>query len=139
MYLLDTDTLTHLHGGNSNVVDRLKSIVDAEVAVTIITKVEILRGRIDYLLKAETGANLLKAQELLFRTEELLLDLPIVPMNQAASIEFDRLRSVSKFRKIGRADLLIASITIANRATLVTRNLRHFKQIPGLRVENWVD
>jgi predicted nucleic acid-binding protein len=48
MYLLDTDTLTHLHGGNSNVVERLKSIVDTEVAITIITKVEILRGRLDY-------------------------------------------------------------------------------------------
>lgn len=139
MYLLDTDTLTHLHAGNSNVVERLKSVADIEVGITIITKVEILRGRIDYLLKAETGANLLKAQELLFRTEELLNDLAIVPINQAASIEFDRLRGVSKFRKIGRADLLIASITLANRATLVTRNLRHFKQIPGLRVENWVD
>ena len=139
MYLLDTDTLTHLHAGNSNLVERLKSVADIEVGITIITKVEILRGRIDYLLKAETGANLLKAQELLFRTEELLNDLAIVPINQAASIEFDRLRGVSKFRKIGRADLLIASITLANRATLVTRNLRHFKQIPGLRVENWVD
>jgi phosphopantetheine adenylyltransferase len=32
-----------------------------------------------------------------------------------------------------------ASITLANRATLVTRNLRHFKQIPGLKLENWVD
>jgi tRNA(fMet)-specific endonuclease VapC len=139
MYLLDTDALTHLHAGNSNVVERLKSVVDIEVGITIITKVEILRGRIDYLLKAENGANLLKAQELLFRTEALLNDLAIVPINQAASIEFERLRSVSKFRKIGRADLLIASITLANRAILVTRNLRHFKQIPGLRVENWVD
>ena len=139
MYLLDTDTLTHLHAGNSNVVERLKAVAGIEVGITIITKVEILRGRIDYLLKAETGANLLKAQELLFRTEGLLNDLAIVPINQAASIEFDRLRGVSKFRKIGRADLLIASITLANRATLVTRNLRHFKQIPGLRVENWVD
>jgi tRNA(fMet)-specific endonuclease VapC len=139
MYLLDTDTLTHLHAGNSNVIDRLKSVADTDIGITIITKVEILRGRIDYVLKAETGANLLKAQELLFRTEQLLNDLAIVPIDRPASIEFDRLRAESKFRKIGRADLLIASITLANRATLVTRNLRHFKQIPGLRLENWVD
>jgi tRNA(fMet)-specific endonuclease VapC len=139
MYLLDTDTLTHLHAGNSNVVDRLRSVAAVEVGITIITKVEILRGRIDYLIKAETGANLLKAQELLFRTEKLLNDLLIVPIDRSASSEFDRLREVSKFRKIGRADLLIASITLANRATLVTRNLRHFKQIPGLKLENWVD
>jgi tRNA(fMet)-specific endonuclease VapC len=139
MYLLDTDTLTHLHFGNSNVVKRLKAVGDLEVGITIITKVEILRGRSDHLLKAETGIDLLKAQELLFRTEELLNELLIVPISQAASLEFDRLRAVSKYRKIGRADLLIASITLANRATLVTRNLRHFQQIPGLRVENWVD
>lgn len=139
MYLLDTDTLTHLYRGNSNVVRQLKAVEDVDVGITIVTKVEILRGRIDYLLKAETGANLLKAQELLFRTEELLTQLLIVPMSQTASLEFDRLRTVSKYRKIGRADLLIASITLANRAILVTRNQRHFKQIPGLPVENWVD
>jgi tRNA(fMet)-specific endonuclease VapC len=139
MYLLDTDTLTHLHAGNANVVARLKLLADEEVGISIITKVEVLRGRIDYLIKAETGESLLKAQELLFRTEALLNDLLIVPVDRAASIEFDRLRDVSKFRKIGRADLLIASITLANRATLVTRNLRHFKQIPGLKLESWVD
>jgi tRNA(fMet)-specific endonuclease VapC len=68
-----------------------------------------------------------------------LNQLLIVPISQAASSEFDRLRAVSKYRQIGRADLLIASISLANRAVLVTRNQRHFKQIPGLRVENWVD
>jgi tRNA(fMet)-specific endonuclease VapC len=98
-----------------------------------------LRGRIDYLLKAETGLELLKAQELLFRTEKFVDELLIIPISQVASEEFDRLRAVSKFRKIGRADLLIASITLAKRATLVTRNMRHFKQIPGLKVVNWVD
>jgi tRNA(fMet)-specific endonuclease VapC len=41
--------------------------------------------------------------------------------------------------KVGRADLLIASIALANRATLVTRNRRHFEKVPGLMVVNWVD
>lgn len=100
---------------------------------------KVLRGRIDYLLKAETWVNLLKTQELLFRTEKLLQKLLIIPISQSASNEFERLRAVSKLRKIGRADLLIASISLANRATLVTRNTRHFKQIPGVRAVNWVD
>ncbi len=139
MHLLDTDTLTHLHAGQPNVVERLRAVDDPDVGITIITKVEVLRGRIDYLLKAETGVELLKAQELLFRTEELLNQLLVVPISQAASEQFDRLRATPKLRKIGRADLLIASIALANRATLATRNLRHFRQIPGIRVVNWVD
>ncbi|GAA6623020.1 type II toxin-antitoxin system VapC family toxin [Scytonema sp. NUACC26] len=139
MYLLDTDTLTHLYAGNTNVVTRLNAVENSEVGITIITKAEMLRGRIDYLIKAETGESLLRAQELLFRTEELLAELLIVPISQRAADEFERLRTVSKLRKIGRADLLIASISLANRAILVTRNIRHFKQIPELRVVNWVD
>ena len=35
--------------------------------------------------------------------------------------------------------LLIASITTANNATRVTHNLKHFRQVPGLKVVNWVD
>lgn len=139
MYLLDTDTLTHLHAGNTNVVKQLSSVDDPEIAITIITKVEVLRGRIDYLLKADTGEKLIKAQELLLRTEKLLNQLPIIHISESAAEEFNRLRAVSKLRKIGQADLLIASITLVNRATLVTRNLRHFQQIPGIKVINWVD
>ncbi len=56
-----------------------------------------------------------------------------------AAAEFDRLRENRKLRKIGRADLLIACVALANRATLVTRNLKHFRQVPGLQVEDWVD
>jgi tRNA(fMet)-specific endonuclease VapC len=139
MYLLDTDTLTHLHAGNINVINRLESLQDQEVAITILTKVEILRGRIDYLLKAFSGSDLLKAQELFSRSETLLNQLPIISIDKNAANQFERLQSVSKFRKIGRADLLIASITLANQATLVTRNLRHFRQFSNLLLENWVD
>ena len=42
-------------------------------------------------------------------------------------------------KKIGRADLLIACIALAHGETLVTRNVRHFKQVPGLTIENWAD
>jgi tRNA(fMet)-specific endonuclease VapC len=49
MHLLDTDTLTHLHAGQPNVVERLRAVDDPDVGITIITKVEVLRGRMDYL------------------------------------------------------------------------------------------
>jgi predicted nucleic acid-binding protein len=35
-------------------------------------------------------------------------------------------------------DLMIASIAIANDEVLVSNNLKHFRKIEGLIVENWV-
>jgi len=139
MHLLDTDTLTYLHAGHARVIERLQALTDPNVGTTIITKIELLRGRIDFVLKAATGAELLRAQQWLIRTEELLEQIIIVPLDVAAATQFDQLRAIRSLRKIGRADLLIASIALANRATLVTRNVRHFKQVFGLNVINWID
>jgi tRNA(fMet)-specific endonuclease VapC len=139
MHILDTDTLTHLYAGHPRVINRLKSLEDPDVCTTIITKIELLRGRFDFLLKAATGDELTRAQQWLYRTEELLSQIVIIPFNEASLVQFDRLRITKKYRKIGRADLLIASIAIAHRATIVTRNLRHFQQIPNLNLVNWVD
>ena len=63
----------------------------------------------------------------------------VIPFDARSAAEFDRLRQIKNLKRIGRADLLIASIALAQRATLVTRNLRHFRQIPGLNLENWAD
>ncbi|MGG6264817.1 type II toxin-antitoxin system VapC family toxin [Leptolyngbya sp. AN03gr2] len=139
MHLLDTDTLTRLYAGNRNVAERFRSVNDPDTGTTIITKVEILRGRIDYLLKATTGDDLLRAQNLFLQSEASLSRILIVPFNEAATEQFDRLVALRNLRKIGRADLLIASIVLANRAVLVTRNMRHFRQFPGVMIENWVD
>jgi tRNA(fMet)-specific endonuclease VapC len=91
-------------------------------------------------MKAEDGVRLLLAQERLRVSEvEDLSRIRILPFDAAAAADFDRLRQNKKLKKIGRADLLIASIALAHRATLATRNVRHFGQVPGLRVENWAD
>ena len=139
MYIFDTDTLSHLYAGNKNILRSLQQLDRAIVGTTLITKVEMLRGRIDYLLKADTGSSLRRAQQLFCRTEELLSQMQIILITDKSIVEFDRLIASPKYRKIGRADLTIASIVLSNRATLVTRNLRHFKQFPGLSVVNWVD
>lgn len=139
MHILDTDTLSHLQTGNAKVVERLTNLPDSDVGIAIITKAEVLRGRIEFLLKAENSNSLLKAQKLLHRTEELLAQLLIISFDEEAAAKFDELRQNGKLRKIGRADLLIAGICLTNRAVLVTRNVKHFKQFPNLEVENWVD
>lgn len=139
MHLLDTDTLTHLYAGNANVAERLRATNDPDIGTTIVTKAEMLRGRIDSILKATTGEELLRAQDLFLQTEALLSQILTIPFDANATAQFNRLVALRNLRKIGRADLLIASIALANRAIVVTRNVRHFRQFPGLTVVNWVD
>ncbi len=112
---------------------------DFEFAITIVTKAEILRGRIEFLLKAEDGKALEIAQRFFIESENLLEQIPLVKFDSNSIAKFDELKTNSKFRKIGRNDLLIASICLSNSAVLVTRNTKHFKQFPNLAVENWVD
>ncbi len=139
LYILDTDTLTRLHAGHPKASERSRRVADSDIATTVITKIELLRGRFEFLLKAADGAQLLRAQDWLIKTELLLSQLRILPFETAAATEFDRLRAVTNLRKIGRADLLISSIALAHRAVVVTRNLRDFRRVPNLSVANWVD
>jgi tRNA(fMet)-specific endonuclease VapC len=60
MHLLDTDTLTYLHAGHPRVEEHLRRLDDDEVAITVITRIEVLRGRFDFVLKAATGTDLLR-------------------------------------------------------------------------------
>jgi tRNA(fMet)-specific endonuclease VapC len=62
MCLPDTDTLSALHKDNPHVIARVAR-ADAKVATTIITRIEIMRGRIEFLRKAATGDEVLRAQQ----------------------------------------------------------------------------
>ncbi len=138
MTLLDTDIYTLYELGRASVLERFRTAGEVP-AITIVTQIEVLRGRHEALIKAEDGTRLLHAQQILTLTVQHMTQFRVVPVDAAAAAEFDRLRREKKLKKIGRADLLIACIALANRATLVTRNLRHFRQVAGLQVENWAD
>jgi tRNA(fMet)-specific endonuclease VapC len=139
MKILDTDTLTLLFGGHPRILERHRRQGD-EVAITIISRIEILQGRFAMLLKAADGLELRRAQQWLDQSIAHLAAIPkVFPIDDAAAEVFDKLRQHKKLKKIGRGDMLIAAITLAHRATLVTRNLKDFHQVPGLHVENWAD
>jgi len=139
MHILDTDTLTHLQKRNSGVIENLERVESYDVVgITIVTRAEVLRGRLEFLLKADDKYLLDKAQRLLLDSERFLQQIPTIQFEKESLAKFDELRQNSKFRKIGRNDLLIASICFAKKAVLVTRNIKHFKQFPNLDVVNWV-
>lgn len=136
---MDTDILSLLFHNHPKVAERHRQESD-EIAVTIISRIQVLQGRFAMLLKAADGAELLRAQQWLDRAISSLQVIPkVLTIDDRVASEFDRLRQNKKLKKVGQADLLIAAITLANRATLVTRNLKDFRQVPGLPVENWAD
>jgi tRNA(fMet)-specific endonuclease VapC len=81
----------------------------------------------------------LLAQQRLVETESDLGHFIILTVDATVAAAFDGLRQNKKLKTIGRGDLLIAAITLANRATLVTRNQKDFRKVPGLQIENWAD
>jgi tRNA(fMet)-specific endonuclease VapC len=137
MQILDTDTLSHLFHNHPRVLQRLDDTNDL-TAITIVNKIELLKGRIESLIKAQTH-NLLRAQDLLGRTEFFLSSLPTLYFDAGAVEVFRELSKNSSYRKMGRADLLISSIALANQATLITRNTKDFSKIKNLNLENWID
>lgn len=139
-YLLDTDTFTHAHRGLLQVRARMAGVAAPDrVAVSDATRVEVLTGRFDAVLKAADGPGVVRALERLRASEAYLGTFPLVLFDDRAAAEFDRLAGNKVVRKIGRRDLLHAAVALAHQATLVSRNLKDFKLIPGLIVENWAD
>lgn len=138
MFLLDTDTLSLLLRGHPRVAERMAQATE-EVAITLITRIEILQGRFAFVLKAENREKLLQAQQRLRESEDDLNRFTVIAIGPEAAEEFDRPRANKRLKSIGRADLLITALNLAARATLVTRNQKDFGRVPGLMTENWAD
>jgi tRNA(fMet)-specific endonuclease VapC len=61
----------------------------------------------------------------------------ILPIDRDALKQFESLKTARL--KLSTMDLKIASVALAYDATLLSRNLRDFQQVRGLRLENWLD
>lgn len=77
---------------------------------------------------------------LLAAIDDLLNDVEALPFDIAAAREFGRLRGLLKPLGIvvNPVDLLISAVALSMDRTLVTHNTRHFKNIPDLRLEDWL-
>lgn len=58
-----------------------------------------------------------------------------LPFDSAAITRFNQLRAERV--KVGTMDTRIAAICLSRDFTLLSRNLVDFRQVPGLRVQDW--
>lgn len=137
MYILDTDHLSLIQRNGQEgkrILTRLAAVQESDVAVTVITYEEQVRGRLNVVSKAKTPEEQALAYQGL---QQLAIDyqsIVILPFSLTATSEHQRLRKA--YPRLGNMDLKIAAICLTSNATLLTRNLSDFGQIVGLRTEN---
>jgi tRNA(fMet)-specific endonuclease VapC len=137
LFLLDTDIASHVSYENERVLRRVAAVSPDDIALSLVTRIEMLRGRIDAILKAATADELIRATHGLARTELFLDQFRIVSIDEKAAEAFEQLSAIKKLNKMDRGDKLQAAIALANGARLVTRNTKDYANVPGLKVENW--
>ena len=135
MIILDSDHFTLFMLGHAQVVRRGYQRSEEGVAISIITVEEELSGWYTQLRKAGSAEKLTRAYAGMYRAVQHFKLLELIPFSPDAMQRFDQLRK--SHQRIGRMDLAIAAIALEFNATLVTRNLIDFEQIPGLKIEDW--
>jgi tRNA(fMet)-specific endonuclease VapC len=140
MIVLDTDHVTELQYPNSargaHLLDRIRAVKDDSVATTIISIEEQTRGWLASINKQQAGVNQVEAYTSYLEVVLFFRTWLILPFDTAAAAEFHKLRSQSI--RIGTMDLKIAAIVLSRGGTLRSANLRDFRQVPNLVVEDWL-
>ncbi len=82
-----------------------------------------------------------KVEDNLANLNNFLSLVAIIEFDHAAALEFGLIQSElrRKGQPTGEIDALIAAIARSRLDTLVTNNIRHFKNIEGLKPENWLE
>jgi tRNA(fMet)-specific endonuclease VapC len=141
MILLDTDHLTVLKYSESphctRLTARMAASGDPTFAITIVTAEEQLRGWLAEINRQRTPRQQVNGYEHLRKLLDFLRQFPLIAFDDRAAAEFGRLRKAKV--RIGSMDLKIACIALVQNITLLSANLRDFRQDPNLQVENWLE
>ena len=128
-YVLDTNTCIYALKLQGRVVERMRESVPSEIVITIITLAELWFGAY------KSARSVAVRREI----DAFLEPFDVLPFDREAAETYARIRLGLERagRPIGERDLLIASIALARRLTVVTHNLGEFTRIPGLKTEDW--
>jgi len=130
-YMLDTNICIYIAKRRPlGVLKRFETLQTGDVVMSLITYGELIFG-------AEKSQSSQRALTTLSALAELI---PVLPMPETAAKYYGGIRVALEKAgtPIGANDLWIAAHALAERAVLVSNNLREFERIPELTIENWV-
>ena len=134
-YVLDTDHISLAQRNHPRVAAKIHAIHPDEMAITIITAEEQLRGRFSQIRRSPSGLACVDAYRQLRETIDRLKTLAILDFDVAAELIDQSLRQ--RHPRMGTQDRRIAAIALANQCILVTRNQTDFGQLTGLTLQDW--
>ncbi len=135
LYVLDTDTLQLLQEEHPTVAARVRATAPSALAISVITIEEQLSGWYTQLRQARDHERLAWAYRRLAATVRLLAKIQIIDFDEPAIRRCEQLKK--RKLKVRKMDLRIAAAVLECDAILVTRNMRDFRQVPSLRLEDW--
>lgn len=128
LYMLDTNTVSHLLREHPVVTKRIVAVPMASLCISAITEGELLFG----LAKRPT------AKRLHVAVRQFLRRVDVLPWNSSTAEHYGIVRAdmEKRGRILASLDLLIATHALSVDAVLVT-NDKAFSQMVGLHVEDW--
>jgi len=129
-YLLDTNIIIYVLKRRPKEVLEIFNRNASRMAISSITLSELI-------YEAEKSPNMDKNLEAI---EEFVSHLDVLPYDAKASQHYGQIKAALEKRGeiIGENDIHIAAHAISQGLILVTNNLREFKRVPNLALENWV-
>jgi hypothetical protein len=139
MLILDTNALSELLRPvpNAGVIAWLESQPRSQLFTTTITQAEILYG-VALLPKSVRRENLTRATRAIFEED---FEGKVLPFDSPAADLYANIAAMRKSsgRPISQFDAMIAGITLAHQARLVTRNGRDFAECNIELIDPWED
>jgi len=129
-YMLDTDIVSYImKRSNPSVIRRLSALQAGDICMSAIVLSELKLG-------VELSPRRMKDEEAL---SSILGYMQTLDYPAGAALDYAQIRGYlhRKGSLIGGNDLFIAAHARHLDLTLVTNNIREYKRVPGLKVENW--
>ena len=129
-YLLDTNICIYYFKGLFGLNVRIDRIGFDQFAISEITIAELVYG-------AQKSANVEQNMQTANSFVQRIAVLPVFNTFELYGREKARLERLGT--PISDFDILIGATAMTNKLTVVTRNVREFRRLENLKVENWVD